>query len=89
MSPKVHLVIMRKVIPDIASENSEYDCATKFVAAQVLHIIKDPLFIARLIPNEKVFYAVSVLEKEVQAVTFGPFDLVNTNESSVRLILSS
>ncbi|CAL4071505.1 unnamed protein product, partial [Meganyctiphanes norvegica] len=79
-----NLNLMIKVLPDIASEDSSHDSLTRDVAAQILTIIQDSLFIARIILLDKVFYPISVLEKSAQSEDFGPFEYIQIKEDLKR-----
>ena len=76
-----NLNIMITVLPDIASEDSMHDHETKKVATELLEKIQDPVFIARVYLLDKVFFHISVLEKDAQSVTFSPFDYVRVKEN--------
>ena len=81
-----NLNLLTKVLPNIASEESDYDYLTKDSATDILNIIRDPVFIARIFLLDKVLYPVSILEKTAQATDFRPFDYVRAKENGFPLI---
>jgi len=72
--------ILHIALPEIKTSN-EFDCKTRQRAENMLQIMSDPSFVAKLLLADNVYMHVEVMEKEAQNSCFGAFEYTRITTS--------